>query len=235
MILWLALGLVVLAAVLLLARGAMAADPKVVAKALRYAGAVVLGAGAVYFFFFGRIEAAIMLGWGALMVLGRWPGSMKGWRTAGSAGKRTEVTTDTLRMILDHDSGDVEGTVLKGAHKGRRLDELDRAQLLALHAECRVHDPQAATLLESYFDRAWGAEWRTETGGTKSASGAAGARGGAMSEEEARAVLGVGPAAAAEEIRDAYHRLMKKLHPDQGGSTYLASQLNAAKDILLKD
>lgn len=55
----------------------------------------------------------------------------------------------------------------------------------------------------------------------------------AMSAEEARAMLGVGPQASREEIKAAYHRLMQKCHPDQGGSDYLAAQLNAAKEILL--
>jgi DnaJ domain len=232
MILWLALGLILLAAALVFARVVLAMDPKAMAQAVRYAGAGLLGVGAAYFFFLGRIEAAMTLGAFALMAIGRWPGSIRGWRPAGSTGQDTKVETDYLRMVLDHESGQVEGTVLKGPYKGRRLAELGRAELLALHAECRVGDPQGATLLESYFDRTWGPDWRTEAGAGKTG---AGAKGGAMSADEARAVLGVGPKATAEEIRDAYHRLMKKVHPDQGGSTYLASQLNAAKDVLLKD
>jgi hypothetical protein len=232
MILWLALGLALLAAALILARVVMAADPKALAKAMRYAGAGALGLGAAYFLLIGRIEAAMTLGAFALMALGRL-GSWRGWRPAGSPGKSTEVETEYLRMVMDHDSGEVEGTILKGPHKGRRLVELSRAELLALHAECRVSDPQAVTLLETYFDRLWGSEWRAEAGGAK--PGQARPGGGAMTPEEARAVLGVGPKASRDEIREAYHRLMKKVHPDQGGSTYLASQLNAAKDVLLGD
>ncbi len=55
-----------------------------------------------------------------------------------------------------------------------------------------------------------------------------------MSPEEARAILGVGPAATREEIRAAYTRLMRSVHPDKGGTTGLAAQLNAARDRLLK-
>lgn len=62
----------------------------------------------------------------------------------------------------------------------------------------------------------------------------AGKPGAAMSETEARSVLDVGPQAGAEEIEEAYRALMRKYHPDQGGSEYFAKKLNEARDVLLK-
>jgi hypothetical protein len=58
-------------------------------------------------------------------------------------------------------------------------------------------------------------------------------RRGGMSVEEARNILGVGPEATSDEVQAAYLRLIRRAHPDQGGTSGLASQLNTARDTLL--
>jgi DnaJ homolog subfamily C member 19 len=55
------------------------------------------------------------------------------------------------------------------------------------------------------------------------------------SDTEARAVLGVGQDAGPDEIRAAHRRLIATVHPDRGGSPELTRQVNAARDILLKN
>jgi DnaJ-domain-containing protein 1 len=126
--------------------------------------------------------------------------------------------------------------VLQGQFEGRNLEELSREDLLDLLRECRVQDPQSATVLETYLDRIHGADWRgtgggDETGGGRE-SGTAGA-GGSMSRDQAYEVLGLHPGATETEIREAHRKLLMANHPDKGGSTFIAAQINQAKDVLL--
>jgi curved DNA-binding protein CbpA len=55
-----------------------------------------------------------------------------------------------------------------------------------------------------------------------------------MDEQQARDVLGLDPTSSDADVVDAHRRLMQKLHPDKGGSAYLAQQLNEAKRVLLQ-
>ena len=56
-----------------------------------------------------------------------------------------------------------------------------------------------------------------------------------MTIEEAYLVLGLNPGATREEIKAAHRNLIRRSHPDQGGTAYLAAKVNAAKDVLLKN
>jgi hypothetical protein len=153
-----------------------------------------------------------------------------------AGGQTSTVATAFLRMTLDHDTGSMEGTILRGRFAGMRLDELGPADLLALLRECRAEDEEGARLLEAYLDRVH-PEWRDELAGERAGGGrsSAGARStsGDMSVEEAYAILGLSSGADAEAIKEAHRRLMVKLHPDHGGSDYLATKINRARDVLL--
>jgi DnaJ-domain-containing protein 1 len=129
-------------------------------------------------------------------------------------------------MALDHDSGEMQGTVREGRFAGRALAELELEELLALLGECRAQDTQSAAVLEAYLDRHHGNAWRERNGVARQA-------GGGMTVKEACEILGVDESADANEIISAHRRLMQKIHPDRGGSHYLATKINQAKDLLL--
>jgi hypothetical protein len=155
--------------------------------------------------------------------------SMKG--AAGpSEGGASDVETRFLRMSLDHDSGAMSGVVLEGDYRGRRLSELGIDELMDLLAVCRAEDSQSAAVLEAYLDRVHGDSWRDahSRAGVEHDGGATG-----MTPTEAREILGINADASREEIIEAHRRLMQKIHPDRGGSTYLAAKINQAKEILL--
>ena len=181
----------------------------------------------------GRLAPLIAAMGGALIVL---PRLFARFNTPAqpSGGATSKVSTRFIDMSLDHDSGDLHGTVREGAFSGRQLSQLSIDELLQLLAQCHRDDPQSASVLEAYLDRSHGDSWRDHlSAGTQHGQGSAQGSA-AMNAEQAREVLGVSPHAGHDEIIAAHRQLMQKLHPDRGGSTYLAAQVNQAKDVLLK-
>ena len=134
-------------------------------------------------------------------------------------------------MELDHDSGALRGRVLSGRHEGAALDDLDVLTLITLLSEI---DEDSIPLLAAYLNRRQ-PRWREHAPGeAAAANGSRPSRGSKMTEEEAYQILGIQPGATAQDIARAHRSLMKKLHPDQGGSTYLAARINEAKDVLVR-
>ena len=132
-------------------------------------------------------------------------------------------------MELDHDSGVMRGRVLTGRHQGADLERLDVGTLVSMLTEV---DEESRALLMAYLDRrdpTWSEHAQADAAAGRRASSS-----GKMSEQEAYQILGLQPGASAEDISRAHRTLMKKLHPDQGGSTYLAARINEAKEILLR-
>jgi hypothetical protein len=167
-----------------------------------------------------------------LLPLWRRVRSMVSGLSGPSAARDSTVETRFIRMTLDHDTGAMSGTVLEGRFAGMRLEELRPPELLALLRECRAEDEEAARLLEAYLDRVR-SNWHDEMAGDEART-APPPTSPDVTVEEAYAILGLAPGADAAAIKSSHHRLMKQLHPDHGGTDYLASKINRARDVLLK-
>jgi hypothetical protein len=222
------LGLLLLVAILVIGRYYVKADPRRMARLLRRLGGVAAITAAFGLVVTGKLLLAFPLAAFGFWLLGkRFPFSLPGgmddiWTRSG---QYSSVRTAMLEMTLNHDTGATEGVVLAGSFAGRQLSQLSREELFGLLQECARTDPQGAQLLRAYME---------QLGIRPGQNGAGGRQASAMSVEEAHEVLGLKPGATLEEIHQAHRAMMKKYHPDQGGSTYLAAKVNEAKDVLLR-
>ena len=206
-------------------------DPKVGARVLKAGGGTLAIGFAAFLGLRGEIGVAIPLGAFGLGLLGWLPFGASGFaaRTQKSGGQVSRVRTQYFEMTLEHDSGVMRGRVIAGRHQGAELGGLDVKTLVAMLAEV---DEESRALLIAYLDRR-DARWSEHADGD-TAAGRPAASSGKMTEEEAYQILGLERGASADAITRAHRTLMKKLHPDQGGSTYLAARINEAKDILFR-
>ena len=227
-------GFAVLSGFLLLIYLFVNADPARLARGLKVSGIVIAVLAVATLAVSGRLAALLMPLAMLMPLLIRVRSVLDRYRPP-SGGQSSTVETPFLRMNLDHDTGTMEGTILRGRFAGMRLEELAAADLLALLRECRAEDEEGARLLEAYLDRVR-PDWRDELAGERTAGagrGNARSTSGDMSVEEAYAILGLSPGADPDAIKEAHRRLMVKLHPDHGGSDYLATKINRARDVLL--
>src|SRR5712691_4306208 len=206
-------GLVVLALLLWALNAFTKVNPQTAAVALKTGGGLGALAVAGVLGVRGRLDIAIPLGLTGLGLLGWLPWSIPGL------------------VARTHDSGAMRGRILAGRHEGAMLDALDIATLTGFLTDI---DEESRALLMAYLDRR-APGWREHAQGDAAAgAGRTSWSSGKMTEEEAYQILGVQPGASADEIGRAHRALMKKLHPDQGGSTYLAARVNEAKEVLLR-
>jgi hypothetical protein len=232
--------LLLLVLLFVLARAFATASPAAIARGLRWGGAAVGAFTLLLLAITGRLAPLFALLPALVPLLLRVGPRL--WRRFAPvhkprSGHVSEVETATLRMTLDHDSGTMSGTVQRGRFAGRRLERMSTGELVELRRWCALEDEAGIPLLDAYLDR-FHPDWRSGDGaaaaGEGGDQGGAAAASGAMTRDEAYRILGLAPGASEAEIRAAHRRLMVKLHPDQGGSTYLAARVNQARDLLLK-
>ena len=164
------------------------------------------------------------------------PSLLSGLGTGGAKakpGNQSHVSSDILDMTLDHDSGTMSGQILQGPMAGRALADLGESEFLELLRYCREQDEDSARLLEAYLDRRFGDSWRADDPGAEDAEASGAGASGPLTENEALDILGLEPGASREEVIQAHRRMMQKMHPDRGGSNYLAARINEAKECLL--
>ena len=208
-------------------------DARQAARLVRHGGGVLGMIGALLLLLRGRLGLAAAL---ANMVA-----NFAGWRIPGAGssafrnvgagarpGRASTARSAMIEMRLDHDTGAMTGRVLAGAYAGRAVETLSRPELFSLRQELKRDDPDGVNLLEAYLDRRF-AGWREADQDERQRRGS-----GAMSRREALEVLGLAEGAGAAEIIRAHRTLMKKFHPDHGGSTTLAARVNQAKDVLMQ-
>lgn len=214
------------------------ANPSNIKKLARESGGWVAMAGAGWLALTGRMELAIAVGGFGLYLMGflqnhKWAGL---FQNMGIGPKKTLKSSTLIAFELDHVNGTMSGKVLGGRFFGQSLADLTQQQCVVLLADCLREDPEGARLLEAYLDRRF-AGWRQASDGYSGAG-----RGGgnvarqpaAMAEDEAYKVLGLAQGASREDISAAHRALMKKLHPDHGGTSSLAARVNEAREVLMR-
>lgn len=213
------------------------ANPAALARMIRRAGGWAALVVAGLLMLRGRVDIAV-----AFVALGAWllkinyGSPFRMFRAAGRSGyaRVSCVRSAMIEMQLDHETGKMRGTILAGPDEGKLLDSLTRPQCEALYCLCCRDDPEGARLLEAYLDRRFPG-WRPADQQRRDAGpGDAPRRAGAMSKDEAYEVLGLQKGASREEVVRSHRSLMKKLHPDHGGTTDLAARVNEAKDVLMR-
>lgn len=234
------MGVALLAGLILIGRWYATADPKLLVKALMGAALGVIVVVVLFLAVTGRIfwalgAAAALLPW--IMRFARAARTAKNYsRMAGMGGGQTStVNTRFLNVTLNHETGEVDGEVIEGPCAGRALSTLSLQELVDLLKQCWIEDQQSTQVLEAYLDRVH-PDWRTTANADFSSDDTkAGERAGAggMTREDAYDILGLQPGASEGEIKAAYHRIISALHPDKGGSNFLAAKVNEAKDLLL--
>ncbi len=158
-------------------------------------------------------------------------------KQSASSGQQSEVLTPTLKMTLDHDSGDMDGEVLEGPYTGSTLSALNFEQLRDVITHCQNYDHEGLRLLTTYLQRHHEEAWQQEQAGTSNNNSYTGSSGheqsSSMTVDEALDILELEANPSEEQIHRAHKRMMAKFHPDRGGSHYMAVKVNQAKDLLL--
>ncbi|MDD7910674.1 MULTISPECIES: DnaJ domain-containing protein [Pseudovibrio] len=241
---YLVAGGLVLALSIYLANAFTKSNPAELARKIKLVGGIFLIPVCIFLVVTGRWLVAIPLAAVALSLFGVRGFSpfagLRGLNLGGLGGdpfgasrgnQKSSVRSAFFEMALDHDSGEMDGRVRSGRYSGQRLSDLSMEDMKSLWREVSG-DQDSLTLFETYLDSRF-ADWRVHFQSDSTSGHSQSSSSGSLTEEEAYEILGLSPGASTEEIRAAHRRLIKRVHPDSGGSAVLAAKLNEAKDRLL--
>ena len=146
------------------------------------------------------------------------------------------VVTSLLAMSLEQFSGKIDGEILLGEFKGKHLTQLSQPQLFTLYQLASDQYPDSVPVFDAFLKRHIGEEWRKKSAqfGFQFDELNVPVHSSEMDVSQALQILGLTEGASKREVLDAHRKLMQKLHPDRGGSNFLAAQVNTAKDVLLE-
>jgi hypothetical protein len=211
----------------LLVRHFLKTRPADLVRQLKMAAGALLLLAAIGLLFVRQFALALPLAGAGLMILRRQAST----RVSNPSGQTSGVRSAGLEMVLDHESGKMDGRILAGRQEGKLLSELSLAELIVVREDF-LGDAESSRLLEAYLDRERPG-WREDIEADQARRESAPARPGGMSTNEAYEILGLQPSASEADVREAHRRLMKQVHPDRGGSAALAAKINEAKERIL--
>ena len=211
-------------------------------KRFLFWGGGIISIGVIIFSLY-RLSGSFIWSWIVFLIplVLRWRGLIQQIRNAAKTvsgpaeGQVSSVNTEFLEMNLHHDTGEMSGLIKKGDKKGQKVESLNLHQLFELLEEAKS-DATSIQLLERFLDKKFDETWRDEYHGTtENSQNNAHYNPGTIDRLKALDILGLIDPVTNEQIKEAHRRLMLANHPDRGGSTFLATQINEAKDFLLEN
>jgi hypothetical protein len=139
----------------------------------------------------------------------------------------SQFRTQFLVISMNFTTGSVEGEIISGDYNGKKLSELSQDELKQLSQQYKTADKESYVLLQAYLIRSGSSNDQAYQQYNPDNFNQ-------LSEAEAYEILGLTNTASKDEVVKAHKRLMQRMHPDRGGSDYLAAKINAAKDQLVK-
>ena len=235
----------VIAGLIVVGRWYVSTDIKTLLKVLRWLLLGIVFSIVLFFIFSGRLTWAFaalpaLLPWffrlrtfaRAAKTFSRMRQSYGAGLSSKSTGRNSNIETRYLRMCLDNETGVMDGEVIAGPYIGQLLNNMSVQDLIQLRQLCDKDDPESGRVLEVFLDRRRPG-WREENSETSESSSSP--RTSAMGRAEAIQILGLREGFTKSEITQAHRRLISGIHPDHGGSNFLAAQINQAKDVLLRE